>query len=510
MRVSLFLLSILACAPAFPERELVDDPAADYDRDGVTENAGDCDDTDPRTQGRSWFEDADGDGHGGALASQGACTAPSGAIAVGGDCDDTRADVHPGAVEQCDGVDSDCDGAPDTQLVTLEDGRSYGSIAEALAEAGGGGTLRVCAGTYTAPLELGPGVTLVGVAGAEVTRLDVSPDARGAEGADVVVRGTPGGEGTRLVGLTLTGLAVRDAEVELEDCVVAGAGVEVERRAGVDQIGGSVTIRGSVVRDHLVTGVRVEGGTLTLVNTRIHGNYGVLAAGGLAAEDATVVADGATRIYENATSGSGGGIHLLRARFEGSVTRVEANDAYVHGGGARLEDSTLVGVEFYGNRALNRGGAMYTRGSVSVEGVFAQSSSAGRGGALYVASGTTSLVDSVLLENLATFDGGNVYVESGSLVWDAAGVYAEGGLQLGMGEANRFGADLAYLPGATIDLVSVGWGLRDFYDLPSTNYCVVDAAGDVPARGADGEPLCDLLLEVRDVHCGAAGCEVLR
>jgi hypothetical protein len=36
-----------------------------------------------------------------------------------GDCDDTRADVHPGAVEPCDAVDNDCDGFVDEDFAAL-------------------------------------------------------------------------------------------------------------------------------------------------------------------------------------------------------------------------------------------------------------------------------------------------------------------------------------------------------------------------------------------------------
>ncbi|MCA9570540.1 MAG: putative metal-binding motif-containing protein, partial [Myxococcales bacterium] len=62
-------------------------------------------------------EDADHDGHG----VPGTILEPTGVCALAPcdpgvpgdcDCDDTRADVHPGAVELCDEVDRDCDGAP--------------------------------------------------------------------------------------------------------------------------------------------------------------------------------------------------------------------------------------------------------------------------------------------------------------------------------------------------------------------------------------------------------------
>jgi hypothetical protein len=41
------------------------------------------------------------------------CVGPEGDVDTAGDCDDTDADVHPGAEERCNGRDDDCDGAAD-------------------------------------------------------------------------------------------------------------------------------------------------------------------------------------------------------------------------------------------------------------------------------------------------------------------------------------------------------------------------------------------------------------
>ncbi len=105
----------------------------DDDQDGYTENQGDCDDTsaavhpgaaescngvDDDCDGEvdeevltTFYPDADGDGYGDDGASYQACEPGSGAVAVGGDCDDGDPEVHPGVVEQCGNeVDEDCDG----------------------------------------------------------------------------------------------------------------------------------------------------------------------------------------------------------------------------------------------------------------------------------------------------------------------------------------------------------------------------------------------------------------
>jgi hypothetical protein len=69
----------------------------------------------------TWYADCDGDGVGGlGGATASACVEPAPSACGGGwtptmpiagaaDCNDTRADIYPGAMEACDGVDNDCD-----------------------------------------------------------------------------------------------------------------------------------------------------------------------------------------------------------------------------------------------------------------------------------------------------------------------------------------------------------------------------------------------------------------
>jgi len=65
----------------------------------------------------TWYADADADGAGDPLTARGACFAPPGYVAIGGDCDDQNASAHPGAIEACDGFDDDCDGGVDLNAV---------------------------------------------------------------------------------------------------------------------------------------------------------------------------------------------------------------------------------------------------------------------------------------------------------------------------------------------------------------------------------------------------------
>ena len=62
---------------------------------------------------RTWYVDADKDSYGDPSHSVIACKSPSGHVGTAGDCDDTAASIHPGAIESCAPGDQDCDGGAD-------------------------------------------------------------------------------------------------------------------------------------------------------------------------------------------------------------------------------------------------------------------------------------------------------------------------------------------------------------------------------------------------------------
>jgi len=61
----------------------------------------------------TYYEDADGDGHGNPDSTAYSCAPPSGFTDTTDDCDDTEATAYLGAPEICDGIDNDCDGNRD-------------------------------------------------------------------------------------------------------------------------------------------------------------------------------------------------------------------------------------------------------------------------------------------------------------------------------------------------------------------------------------------------------------
>lgn len=80
------------------------------------------DDDDPDVTGQPlWFEDEDGDGYGDMYSDSLACFQPSGFVSDSTDCDDDDDKIHPGATEECNGIDDNCNGVVDEGCVWVNE-----------------------------------------------------------------------------------------------------------------------------------------------------------------------------------------------------------------------------------------------------------------------------------------------------------------------------------------------------------------------------------------------------
>ncbi len=132
-------VTIMACAAPFNYADIGGDcddgnaainPGATETCNGVDD---DCDTQIDEGVLLTFYPDNDGDTYGNSAMSAQACSAPSGYIATGGDCNDGNAAINPGATETCNGVDDNCDTQIDESVLLTfypdNDGDTYGDSA---------------------------------------------------------------------------------------------------------------------------------------------------------------------------------------------------------------------------------------------------------------------------------------------------------------------------------------------------------------------------------------------
>ena len=82
----------------------------------------DCDGEIDEASDITMYPDEDGDGYGDPSTSLVGCDAPEDWVENGEDCDDTDADVNLTVLEICDGIDNNCDGFVDSEMMAVGEG----------------------------------------------------------------------------------------------------------------------------------------------------------------------------------------------------------------------------------------------------------------------------------------------------------------------------------------------------------------------------------------------------
>lgn len=458
----LLMVGVVACLPVDPVQ--LRSLPVDADGDGfasVASGGADCDDLDlainpgqgeicgdgidNNCDGRTddggrgsqpVYEDADGDGWGTGKAfwaCPGRLAAMSRVAEQRGDCDDTRAEINPGAEDVCNGVDDDCDGERDEDEIATGPGSRFGSLEEAIQEAR---TIELCPSLQTVEVRSTILVDLV----ARTTEI------RGP-GADRLTLVAPSDQpllelsAGRLVieGVTFQGGAARtlvvsdDGVLELESVVMrestggavlvhgGSAGSQPVFRATATQFfgNGHIWLDGGAIR-------ATEGFRIELVESELLGNIGNL-GGGLAAVWAPPAGpasygDRVLVVEDSLIAGNeaveGGGVYLntvTAASFPSTL--ISGNEADTLGGGMALYGTTVSGdpaTDVAGNQA-ERGGGVFLH-NAGVESLrIGNNVASEHGGGVTMAgrAGYSSVFDAIVHDNEAVEVGGGVYVGSG-------------------------------------------------------------------------------------------------
>ncbi len=427
--------------------------SVDRDGDGVTADE-DCDDHDPDVYPGAvdicngvdddcdeevdedpdvmWYVDEDGDGFGDSGDEVGpSCEATDGYVANYADCDDGDSLVFPGATEDCDGVDNNCDGEADEGAATYvatggsEDGT--GSVDDPMvsiqsAIESGAACISVGPGVYKENLRVVDGpLWLFGADGSADTVIDAE-----YSGSALFV-GDRSGEDISISGFTLQngdtnyggGLYVFDSVVSFSDMLLTGNWADYDGGA-IYLDNSTVSFDGLVVTDNLANqgaGMNLYDSVATVTdgsftdNEAYYGGALVLAYSTADMVDCTV--------SDNTAYYDGGALYAYESEwtFEGGEISSNTADDY-SGGGVALYggNSTLTDTSVSDNVAdYDDGAGLYLYGaSVTLSGVdvVGNTSTYGSGGGIAAIYATDIQADDVTIsDNESTYgEGGGLYL----------------------------------------------------------------------------------------------------
>jgi hypothetical protein len=347
-----------------------------------------------------------------------------------------------------------------------------GTIAEAVAAASPGDIVLVERGTYLECLDLadrdvrlmseeGSGVTVIDCAGGAEAAITAAgqPETALVAGFTVANAGGVGvrliSSGTRVADVRLDGLAVA-VDVEggaplLQDVTVSGSGgaesavvaVDADLRVEQSEFSGNYGPEGGALR--------VEGGSLVLVDVDFEDNGCAGDGGAVSVEDAPVRAT-RVKLLANTAGDEGGGMAVSGGRVDARGLVLTGNVA-VNGGGlwvtgeAELRDVTASGNSaeiggavwvkgelvvtdgaFSGNEAVGAGttwgGAIAMNGDLELHRVALRSNRASRGGAVHAVGGKVTAVSVDSEGNSATYAGGSMLLDGTRSPWFAQSRFA--------------------------------------------------------------------------------------